>query len=95
VTRLTLREYVIAWLGEHRVKDAIDHVSSDLGEEFYIPLSTAYWWLRLIREWCLWHWALLGLNPNRLGCLIELRFVDPAVVVRVFDPDFSRIHKPP
>jgi len=95
VTRLTLREYVVGWLKAHSVKGAIDHVSSDLGEEFYIPLSTAYWWLRLVREWCLFHFATLGLNPNRLRCLIELRLVDKAAVVRVFDPDLPRINKPP
>ena len=95
VTRLTLREFVVGWCDQHRVKDAIDHVSSDLGEEFYIPLSTAYWWLRLIREWCRFHFAWLGLDPNRLECLSELRFIEPATVLKVFDPDFPRINKPP
>lgn len=95
MTRLTLREYVAAWLEEHRVMDAIDHVSSDLGEEFHIPLSTAYWWLRLVREWCLTHFVLLGLDPNRLSCLIELGFIEKATVLKVFDPEFPRIAKPP
>lgn len=95
VTRLTLLEFVTAWLEEHRVMDAIDHVSSDLGEEFYIPLSTAYWWLRLVREWCVTSFVLLGLDPNRLSCLIELEFIEKATVLKVFDPEFPRIAKPP
>ena len=95
MTRLTLREYVVGWLEAHRVKDAIDHISSDLGEEFYIPLSTAYWWLRLVRKWCMLSFAILGLNPNRMSCLIEFRFVDKAAILKVFDPEFPRIAKPP
>jgi hypothetical protein len=95
VTRLTLREYVTAWLEAHLVKDAIDHISSDLSEEFYIPLSTAYWWLRLVREWCLGHFVLLGLDPNRLSCLLELRWVEKARVLKVFELEFSQNKKPP
>jgi hypothetical protein len=95
VTRLTLEEYVTAWLEEHSVKDAIDQISSDLTEEFYIPLSIAYWWLRLIRQWCQVHFTVLGLDPNRLSCLLELRFVEKATVLKAFDPQFSQIAKPP
>lgn len=85
VTRPTLREFIIAWLDGHRVKDAIDCVSADLGEEFYIALSTAYWWLALIRQWCLVNFAVLGLNPNRLCCLAELKFVDADALLKVFE----------
>ena len=95
MTRFTLREYVTAWFEAHQVKGAIDHVSSDLSEEFYIPLSTAYWWLQLVREWCLSHFAFLGLDPNRLSCLLELRFIEKAQVLKVFELDFSQNKKPP
>jgi hypothetical protein len=95
VTRLTLNEYVTAWLKEHVVKDAIDEISSDLAEEFYIPLSTAYWWLRLIREWCLAHFAVLGLDPNRLSCLAEFRHVEKSTVLKAFTTEASHNLKPP
>lgn len=95
VTRLTLREFVSAWCNRHHVKGAIDVLTSDLPEEFYLPLSTAYSFLSLIRRWCLSQFAFLGINPNGLTCLYEMRSLDPAVVLRVFDPDFLRILKPP
>jgi len=95
VTRLTLREFVSAWCGRHHVKGAIDELTLDLPEEFYLSLSTAYEWLSLIRRWCLCQFECLGINPNGLTCLFEMRSLDPAVVLRVFEPDFPRILKPP
>lgn len=95
VTRLTLREFASAWCDRHHVKSAIDALTLDLPEEFYLPLSTAYELLSLIRRWCVSQFAFLGINPNGLTCLFEMRGLGPAVVLRVFDPDFPRILKPP
>jgi len=96
VTRLTLKSFVSAWF-HHRfvVKGAIDTISSDLPEEFYVPLSTAYSWLSLVREWCLRRAADLGLDPNGLGCLWDLKSVAEELAIRVVDGEFPRIRPPP
>jgi hypothetical protein len=95
VTRLTLREFVSAWCDRHNVKGAIDSLCVELDEKFYLPLSTAYEWLSLIRKWCRLEFSFLGINPNELTCLFEMRRIDSQVILRVFDPDFPKIAKPP
>ena len=94
VTRLTLRGFISAVFEFKRVKDAIDAIASDLSEEFYLPLSTAYSWLTLVRQWCVFNSEGLGLNPN-LKCLCDLRCAEPRLVLKVFDLDFPRVNKPP
>jgi hypothetical protein len=96
VTRLTLKYFVSAWF-HHRcaVKEAIDAISSDLPEEFYIPLSTAYSWLSFVREWCRKRAAELGLDPNGLSSLWDLKQVVEDVVIGVLDREFPRIRPPP
>ncbi len=96
VTRLTLRCFVSAWF-HHRshVKEAIDAVSSDLPEEFYVPLSTAYSWLSLVREWCRRRALELGLDPNGLSSLWELKAVCESLVIGVIDRGVPRILLPP
>jgi hypothetical protein len=77
------------------VKEAIDAISSDLPEEFYVPLSTAYSWLSFVREWCRARAAELGLDPNGLRCLWDLKGVDECLVIGVLDREFPRIRLPP
>jgi hypothetical protein len=77
---------VAAWFrNRHDIKAAISDLTDDLPEEFYIPLSTSYSWLSLIREKLRAHFVELGLDPNRLRCLSDLRNVAQDVVLRVFE----------
>ncbi len=96
MTRLTLRYFVSAWF-HHRcvVKGAIDAISSDLPEEFYVPLSTAYSWLSMVREWCRRRAIDLGLDPNGLRCLWDLKSMSEDLVAGVIDREFPRILLPP
>ncbi len=76
----------MAWFrNQHHVKAAILGVADDLPDEFYIPLSTAYTWLALIREKLRLAYAELGLDPNRLACLTDLRNVEEDVALRIFE----------
>lgn len=76
----------MAWFrNQQNVKAAILAVSDDLPDEFYIPLSTAYRWLALIREKLRLAFAELGLDPNRLECLTDLRSVAEEAALRVFE----------
>lgn len=95
VTRFTLREFLSAWCGQHHVKSAIDFLSAELSEEFYLPLSTAYEWLLLIRRWCRLEFLFLGIAPNELTCLFEMRRLATETLLKVFDPSFPRDPKPP
>lgn len=92
VSRFTLRQYLLAWFrNQHQVKAAINDLADDLPEEFYIPLSTAYTWLSLIREKFRLLFAELGLDPNRLACLTDLKNVAEDVALRIFEmPDAWR-----
>lgn len=86
-----------AWFHhQFSVKGAIDELCSDLGEEFYLPLSTSYSWLSMVREWCLRQASRLGLNPNGLKSLWELRQVPEAAVIGVREnPAFPNSLIPP
>lgn len=95
MTRLTLRGFVSAWLGRYRVRYAIDEISSDLPEEFYVPLSTAYSWLDLVRRWCLRLADALGLDPNGLASLWDLMRVPGNSVIAAIDGGFPRTLFPP
>lgn len=76
----------MAWFRNRcHVQVAILAVSDDLPDEFYIPLSTAYTWLSLIREKLRLAFAELGLDPNRLACLTDLRNVGEDVALRIFE----------
>lgn len=72
VSRLTLRQYLLAWFRTRQVTAAIDELTDDLPEEFYIPRSTAYSWLAWFREQLRLHCDRLGLDPGRLRTTSDL-----------------------
>lgn len=96
LTRLTLRYFISAWY-HHRcvVKQAIDALCSDLPEEFYIPLSSAYSWLSVVREWCRRRAFELGFDPNGLRCLVELKRAPEDLVASVIEHEIPRNLLPP
>lgn len=67
------------------MREAIDELSDDLPEEFYIPVSTAYTWLKLFREKLRLFFQELNLDPNRLECLQDLKSVPSELALGIFE----------
>ena len=85
VSLTTLKEFLKAWFRDYNVQGAIDDLTDDLPEEYYIPLGTAYRWLTLVREKLREDFQALGLDPNRLRCLNDLRAIPESSAMAIFD----------
>lgn len=47
ISRFSLQNFIDAKARKSKLTDVIDDMTGDLGEEFYLPLSTAYSYLKL------------------------------------------------
>ena len=76
VTKLSLSELYENWSKSDSIEKAIDSLTGGLGDEFYLPNSTAYSYMSLLLIACRLNFEFLNISlPHELG-LSTLRNLD-------------------
>lgn len=83
-SRFSVRRLVEAWRSFRDICKAIDDLTSDLPEEFYIPVSTAVSYLLLILKVMRMNHTGLGIDPTALISPASLFEVDEVTLDKIF-----------
>lgn len=85
MTKLSLSELYENWSKSDSIEKAIDSLTGGLGDEFYLPNSTAYSYMSLLLIACRLNFEFLNISlPHELG-LSTLRNLDQKKLASIFN----------